>query len=93
MDTVIGAAAIPHQIVKPCMERNRGMDQMTSRLDFQFLESNIKEIPGKVMTALGHFFINKHLLNSSESGSKPESEDTNMNGIQHSPELGANLFL
>lgn len=62
-----------------CMARGRGTDQMTLNLPFQFLESNIKEIPSKAIATFSHFFNNKHLLNPySKPGAMPESEHTKL---------------
>lgn len=69
-----------------CMARGRGMDQMTSSLPFQFLELNIKEMPGKAIATFSHFFNNKHLLNpSSKPGTMSELEHTKLETCNIAP--------
>lgn len=50
-----------------------------------------KKFQAKI-TTLGHFFINKHLLSSSNLGSRPEFEDTELTNMKRSPELSASFL-
>lgn len=73
------------------MARCRSMELLTSDVISDSWNQISKEFQAKITTRC-HFFINKHLLSSSNLGSRPEFEDTKLINMKHSHELRANFL-